>query len=77
MLPQLLLTACLAITTLAKPLPASASTSLNIADIERRWAAGDSEVCKTSYPGCYVYAWWRRLCFGRDVCATSVASTYR
>ena len=56
--PTLLLTLTLLATPLtAKPLPSGQS----LAEIERRWSAGETEVCRPNSPGCYLYAWFHSL----------------
>lgn len=48
----------LATLSLAKPLP---NTSTSLAEIERRWSTGETEVCRPNSPGCYFFAWFHSL----------------
>ena len=53
----LLLFTLLLATCIAKPIPAS------LAEIERRWSKGESEVClcQSNMPACYIHAWLKSL----------------
>lgn len=53
-----------ALQALAKPLPdltAEAALSASLAEIERRWSEGQSEVCSSQLSRCYVLVWARPL----------------
>jgi len=59
--------------------PTFALPSTPLSEIERRWAAGDSEVlpCPLHSPGCYVYAWFQRyFCTARHERQDSVGSAW-
>lgn len=58
----LLLPLLLASSALSKPLPATTHQHQSLADIERRWSAGETEVsCRPNLPGCYIYAWFEHM----------------
>ena len=72
--PTTTTTLLILLTALTTALP-----STPLSEIERRWAAGDSEVlpCPLHSPGCYVYVWFQRyFCTAQHELQDSVGSAW-